>query len=172
MNRGRHSRLTTSGIIATAALAVAFGLGSPAHAEDWKPAGQFGFFGVGKAYQVEKGHLYWIGEYSGTFFNDKGKGSLFDQAGVKCPAFADIDNNNKKVKGGGYCIISDLAGDQAYLSWQGEGDGISGHPNPGTFEWTGGTGKYQGITGKNTYTGFIQVNWQDGTSSGYSTWNR
>ena len=56
-----------------------------------KVTGAFGWFGVGKTYQIEKGHLYFVGEFSGTFLNDKGDGSLFDKAGVKCPAFYDID---------------------------------------------------------------------------------
>ena len=53
----------------------------------------------------------WVGEYSGTFFNDKGESSPSHQAGGKCPAFTDL-------------------------------------------------------------TGHVHVNWQDGTSSGYVTWNR
>ena len=57
-----------------------------AHAQDWKVVGEFGWFGVGKAHQIEKGHFYWVGEFSGTFFNDKGKGSHFHHAGVKVPS--------------------------------------------------------------------------------------
>jgi hypothetical protein len=94
-----------------AAVAAGFGLGSPAHSEDWNAVGQFGFFAVGRAYQIEKGHFVWVGEYSGTFFNDKGESSPSHQAGGKCPAFTDL-------------------------------------------------------------TGHVHVNWQDGTSSGYVTWNR
>jgi len=140
-----------------------------ANAEDWKVVGEFGWFGVGKAYQIEKGHFYWVGEFSGTFFNDKGKGSLFHRAGVKCPAFFDADFNNKKHKGGGYCVITDTDGDQAYCTWQNTGDTVTG---PGTFQYVGGTGKYQGISGSNTFVGVTQVNWQDGTTSGFATWNR
>jgi hypothetical protein len=162
-------KLATRHIIATAAVAAALGLGTPAHSEDWKPVGEFGSFAVSKAYQIEKGHPYWIGEFSSTFVNDKGEGSLFNQAGVKCPAFNDIDTNTKKAKAAGYCIISGAAGDQAYGSWQGEGDGVTTH---GTYQWTGGTGKYKEITRNGTFTGHTQVNWQDGTSSGYATWNR
>ena len=75
--RGTNALLC--GFAAFMALAVC----NAAHAEDWKVTGSFGWFGVGKAYQIEKGHVYFVGEFSGTFFNDKGKGSLFDQAGVK-----------------------------------------------------------------------------------------
>ena len=140
-----------------------------ANAEDWKVAGEFGWFGVGKAHQIEKGHFYWVGEFSGTFFSDKGKGGLLHRAGVKCPAFFDADYNNKRHRGGGYCVMSDPDGDQAYASWQNEGDTIVG---PGTFTFTGGTGKYQNISGKNSFVGVTQVNWADGTASGFATWNR
>jgi hypothetical protein len=148
---------------------VLCGLGT-ASAEDWKVTGAFGWFGVGKTYQIEKGHFYFVGEFSGTFFNDKGDGSLFDKAGVKCPAFYDIDQNNKKGNAAGYCTISNAGGDQAYVSWKCEGDGV--HCN-GPFEYTGGTGKYAGITGSNyTFSATTEVNWQDGTVTGLSTWNR
>ena len=156
-------------LVTAAAVALALGLVMPARAQDWKVTGEFGWFGVGKAYQIEKGHFYWVGEFSGTFFNDKGQGSLFHRAGVKCPAFFDADVNNKKGKAAGYCIITDTDGDQAYATWQNAGDTVRG---PGTFEYTGGTGKYKGISGSNTFVGVTQVNWQDGTSTGYATWNR
>jgi hypothetical protein len=141
-----------------------------AHAEDWKVVGSFGWLAVGKAYQIEKGHIYFVGEFSGTFFNDKGKDSLFDKAGVKCPAFNDLDLNNKKGKAAGYCTISDANGDQAYVSWKCEGDTV--HCS-GPFEYTGGTGKYSGINGSNNnFSATTEVNWQDGTATGFATWNR
>jgi hypothetical protein len=153
-------------VFAAGAAAMLFGA---VHAEDWKVKGEFGWFGVGKAYEIEKGHYYWVGEFSGTFFNDKGEGSPFHRAGVKCPAHNDLDFNNKKSAAAGYCIITDVDGDQAYLSWHNSGDGRTG---PGTFKYTGGTGKYKGISGDNTFVGVTQINWQDGTASGYATWNR
>src|ERR1700730_1878 len=156
-------------LAAAAVVAMTFGPMLPAHAEDWKVTGEFGWLGVGKAQEIEKGHIYFVGESSGTFFNDKGNGSLFNRAGVKCPLFNDVDLNNKKNKVGGYCIITDADGDQAYLSFQAEGDTVRG---TGTFDYTGGTGKYKGISGANTFVGVSQVSWKDGTSSGYSLWNR
>jgi hypothetical protein len=111
---------STKLLLSVAALSAGLIISGGTRAEDWKPVGQAGFLGVGKAYEIEKGHIYWVGEFSGTFFNDKEKG-LFDHAGVKCPAWDDIDLNNKKEKGGGYCVITDLDGDQAYLTWQNAG---------------------------------------------------
>ena len=156
--------------IATATLLI---LSTAAHAQDWKPVGQFGWFGVGKAHQIEEGHFYWLGEFSGTFFSDRGQGGMFHLAGVKCPSWFELDFNKDTAKGGGYCIITDLDGDQAYLSWEnGAVSAKPGTPGPGTFTFTGGTGKYAGISGENRFAGVTQVNWADGTSSGYATWNR
>ncbi len=160
-----------------AACVVALGLATGASATEsggaeaakWKAEGEFGWLGTGKAYQIEEGHIYWVGEFTGTFFNDKGKGSLFHRAGVKCPAYNDLDFNNKTSSASGYCIITDTDGDQAYLNWSGAGDTVVAN---GTFKYTGGTGKYEGSKGSNTFVGVTQVNWQDGTSTGYATWNR
>lgn len=89
---------------------------------------------------------------------------------MKCPAFYDIDLNNKKNKAGGYCTISNAAGDQAYLSFKCEGETVH---CTGPFEYTGGTGKYAGISGSNyTFSATTEVNWSDGTVTGFSTWNR
>jgi hypothetical protein len=98
-----------------------------AQAEDWKPVGQAGYLGTGKAYEIEKGHTYWVGEVAGTFFSDKGEAGLFDHAGVKCPAWADIDSNNKTYKDGGYCTLTDSAGDKAHFTFQVSED-IEHHP--------------------------------------------
>lgn len=160
----RNYRAVLASAIAT------LGFVGTASAQDWKAVGQFGWFGVGKAHEIEKGHYYWVGEFSGTFFNDKGPGSLFHLAGVKCPAHQDLNLNTKKADSGGYCIVTDTDGDQAYLSWTiPNGDVRAGS---GEFEYTGGTGKYKGISGKNPFTGVTQVNWADGTASGFATWNR
>lgn len=153
-------------------VAIVLGAASSAHAADWKVKGHFGWFGVGKAFQIEEGHFYWVGEFSGTFFNDQGEGSTFHLAGVKCPAWYDLDLNKSKTAAGGYCIITDIDGDQAYLTWENAGTPGPGGRGPGTFDYTGGTGKYAGISGKNKFVGITQVNWADGTTSGYALWNR
>ena len=169
----RELRKTTSPSrrFTSVAALVAAAVASSAGAAD-KAVGEFGWFGVGKAYEMEKGHYFWVGEFSGTFFNDKGPGSMFHRSGVKCPGWLDMEFSSKRSQGGGTCIITDLDGDQAYLTWRNAGTPGPGGLGPGTFEYTGGTGKYKGISGDNTFVGVTQVNWQDGTASGYATWNR
>ena len=83
----------------TFAIAIGLACVGAAHAQDWKPIGQFGYYGAGKTYELDKGHTFWVGEFSGTFLSDKGKDGLFDHAGVKCPASIDNDMNNKRAKG-------------------------------------------------------------------------
>jgi hypothetical protein len=167
---GTMRKLSAISSCGAMALALSLGSGCPAHAQDWKVTGEFEYYGVGKVYQIEKGHIFWVGDFGGTFVNDKGKGNLFDHAGVKCPGANDIDSNNKKQRAMGYCIISDTGG-QAYLSWQCEGN-ADGTPCRGTFEYTGGTEKYQTISGKNSFESHTTAQWPDGTVSGYATWNR
>jgi hypothetical protein len=140
--------------------------------QDWKPVGLLGWFGNGKVYEVEKGHYFWVGDFSGTFLSDKGENSLFERAGVKCPGWYDFDVNSQKFTAGGYCAFSDLDGDQAYAKWQSAGSIGVGVRNPGTSEWTGGTDKYKEIEGSNTFVVSIVTNWPDGSISGYSIFNR
>src|SRR5690242_15702441 len=116
------ARLPKTGFGTTAALALTLGMVGSAFGEDIKPVGEFGWFGVGKAQQLEKGHVYWVGEFSGSFFSDKGEGSPFHGAGLRCPGFNDLDFNNKRNKAAGTCVVSDHSGaDQAFLSWDCEG---------------------------------------------------
>ena len=49
----------------------------------------------------------------------------------------------------GYCIITDKDGDKAFLTWKGKD--TSPNVGGGDFQWTGGTGKYSGLKGNNTY---------------------
>src|SRR5215469_8606280 len=72
----------------------------------------------GTVYEMEKGHTYWIGEFAGNFFSNKGKGSLLDQTEVKCFGFNDADTNNTRNKQGGYCVWTDADGDHAYSVWE------------------------------------------------------
>ncbi len=172
MNKQTNSIYSRPGLVSLLA-AFLFILSPAAHAQNWTPVGHFGWFGVGKAHQIEEGHFYWVGEFSGTFFSDQGAGGLFHLAGIKCPAWYDLDLNNDRATAGGYCIVTDIDGDQAYATWVNATRGTApGSPGPGTFTFTGGTGKYAGISGKNRFVGITQVNWADGTTSGYATWNR
>ncbi len=52
----------TQSLTVSALALLAFSL--PAAAQDYKVTGQFGWFGVGKAVELEKDHVIWVGEFS------------------------------------------------------------------------------------------------------------
>jgi hypothetical protein len=164
---------STTLLLSVAALTAGMILSEGTRAEDWKPVGEWSGqivgVGKGKPTQLEKGHIYNYSEGIGTFVSDKGKGGLFDKAGIKCVGDADIDTNKRKATFSGVCVVNDASGAQAYLKYQGEGDTVTW---PGTFEWSGGTGKYQSISGSNGFVTYVTTIWPDGTSSSYTTWNR
>ena len=49
-----------------------------------KYTGKFGWYATGKVFELEKDHIYWVGEFSGTIFNDAGSGFMH-MASVVCP---------------------------------------------------------------------------------------
>jgi len=82
-----------------------------------------------------------------------------------CPTIsARVDNPGKGARLHGF--FTDLDGDQAYLTWQGEGDASR---VPGTFSYTGGAGKYKGISGNNNFVAGPAVLRKDGAASGFAT---
>jgi hypothetical protein len=143
----------------------------PAAAQDYKVTGQFGWFGVGKAVELETDHVFWVGEFSGTFFNDQGANSLFDHSGVRCPGSYDLNFGKKQGRANGFCIIMEdgSPADQAFTKWSCEGDTVT---CSGTFDYTGGTGKHQSASGSNTFTAWTVASWEDNNISGFSIWNR
>ena len=109
--------------------------------------GSFGAQGAGTLHELEEGHIFFVGGFNGVFLSDN-SGGFLDRTQVLCPGVNDIVNGLSQGLHG-YCIITDEDGDKAFAKWSGvdETPGVGGGP----FEWTGGTGKYAGITGDNTF---------------------
>ena len=100
--------------------------------------------------QLEGGHVYAQDVYKGTFFNDTGEGFLHESSWV-CYGVRDLIN--EKGDAGGYCVITDKTNDKAFLEWNGTIDPVMGFN--GDYQWTGGTGKYTGMKGNNTFSATI-----------------
>jgi hypothetical protein len=149
--------------------APAFVLSGVALAEDYKVEGQLAVFATGQAMELEKGHSTWIGVFHATFFSAEGERGIFDKVSNKCTGVGDIDTNNKKVTFSGYCVQGNDGENQAFFRWSCETE--PGRPCSGTDEYIGGTGKYQGITGKVNFVGHPIRSWKDGTSARWSSWN-
>jgi hypothetical protein len=102
---------------------------------------------VAQTYELEKGHVFFLGRSQGVFFNDVADGFL-DKTEVTCALANDlVDGVTTALHG--YCIVTDKDGDKAFLVHQGKGTAPG--KIDGTFQWTGGTGKFTGIQGNNTY---------------------
>jgi len=128
--------------------------------------GKFGWFAVGKVTELEKGHIFFAGEFSGVFFNDKA-GGVLDGIGVQCPGVNDITfgPNGARSAANGVCVLIDVEGDKIFSSWQIAGSFPNG-TEPADWEMTGGTGKYAGIKGKNKF----QCWNNPAASTGYCKW--
>jgi hypothetical protein len=123
----------------------------------------YGHHTVVKVTELEKDHSFVIGENIGTVFNDAGKGFLH-AAAVVCQTVGDRMKNVSNVHG--YCTVTDVDGDKAFLAYKCRNPQVGVARCEGDFQWTGGTGKYTGFTGSNTfYAGAVPK-----TASGYSVW--
>jgi hypothetical protein len=99
------------------------------------------------AYELEKGHVFVLGRSHGVFLNDVADGFL-DKSEVTCAVVSDLVDG-VLTAGHGYCIVTDKDGDKAFLVHQAKGSapGLIA----GSFQWTGGTGKFSGVQGNNAF---------------------
>jgi hypothetical protein len=134
-----------------AAVAIMLSLGARAGAQLAKQGtytGKFGWYAIGKTFDIEKDHMLFVGEFNGTVFNDTGSGFLHGTAFV-CPGMNDV-LRGLSLASQGYCVVTDKDGDKAFLTWKGR---KMTEPSrvAGDYQWANGTGKYTGITGNNTF---------------------
>lgn len=158
---------TTKSIAASALVGILL-IAQPALAADGSFTGQFGALAVGKVQALERpDHIFWSGAFSGTFFDDKGKG-LIHRAWVTCPGSNTIDMAANTSKAGGYCVISDGADSKIYLTWE-----CAGTPSgcKGTGDWISGTGKWKGVKGKATFEAGFGPILSDGTEPTWASWD-
>jgi hypothetical protein len=88
-------------------------------------------------------HMVYVNEYDGAVYNGDGKPFL-DRARYQVVALVDVG-----VTAGGYKTFTEADGSKVFAKFtvtEGKMPDIRG-----TFEFTGGTGKYEGITGKGTF---------------------
>jgi hypothetical protein len=89
----------------------------------------------------------WVFAETATYLNDAGAGFMHEATG-RCVGMG--SGNKAGAHNSGYCVYVDPDGDQIFSTFdisRGEGQGPHG-----TKEYTGGTGKYAGLTGHAEYT--------------------
>jgi hypothetical protein len=91
----------------------------------------------------------WSFVETATYTNDAGHGFLHEATG-RCVGMG--SGNKAGTHNSGYCVYVDPDGDQIFSTFD---VGHSGEDQPlrGTKEYTGGTGKYVGLTGHAEYSG-------------------
>jgi hypothetical protein len=146
----REGQMRAGYKLISALFAIAL-LGAPATAQQTAKSGKYvGRFGAqvtGQPYELEKGHVFFLGTGRGVFFNDVSGGFIDKTEGV-C-AFSNDIVNGVSTGSHGYCTMTDKDGDKAFLGF--EGKGSTPESASGTFRWTGGTGKFSGLQGNNTW---------------------
>jgi hypothetical protein len=152
-------------------LALTFFIAGPTFAAE-KAVGYFGWHATGNFHAIGQIGGFWTGEFSGSFENDAGEGSLFHKMSVRCPAWQKFDFVAGTFEAAGVCYGKELDGDEVYFEWGGFGGPI-GQAAKGWFKYAGGTGKHEGKSGDGGYfIGHTVTNWADGSAGGYATWNK
>lgn len=115
----------------------------------------------GQIQELGANRIAYVGMLPGVILNDAGKGFIH-KARVDCTIVNDV--NQGRAAANGTCVITDAEGDKGFITWKCAGQMPA---CPGDFLWTGGTGKYTGISG----AGKFQGNFIGMTGAGWSDWN-
>lgn len=149
--------------------ALSVGANSPAAAADFELAQHYTWrTTVEEVYSLEGGRTFLIGELTALLLPEP-TGPLSNARAMTCPAVFDVGRVTH-----GFCFQTDPDGDQIFVAirsvpmpqadWPQGATGASA----GTWSYTGGTGKYEGITGDGTYTANTMMSLPGGIIWGYS----
>lgn len=153
--------------LAAGALVTLVAVVGAADAKEFKSTAYFAWYATGPAFEIEPGHYYFVGSFAGVVHYDD-DGHPLQNASAICPGWTNIGIPG----GGGYCVDTDADGDKLFLKWECT-EALT--PPKGAIDAgkcatvvTGGTGKYVGATGGNSFTGVTLAPFGDGTTAGYS----
>ncbi len=138
-----HRGLTM--VVAAGALMLA----SASQAEERTMNAVAAWVGSGEAFKVAPDRAYFAGQFGGALFvEEEGSGTL-NAASLTCPGAVEIALADGSQSGGGHCIMTASDGDIVYARWTCSGVHLVGCA--GDFTLTGGTGKFEGITGQGPF---------------------
>jgi len=110
------------------------------------------FFSIdGERWELEPGHVVWLGTWKGQFSNPDG---FMNGASWECPGITE-NKEGKSQASSGYLIATDSDGDKAWAEWKGRVEIKEGKVT-GMASWRGGTGKFDKIKGHLTYSGEVK----------------
>lgn len=104
--------------------------------------------GQGQVFQVGDNRARFLGSLEGIMYVETAEGRM-NEAFVRCPIVQEIDLAEGTTSATGSCVIIASPEDTAYAEISCEG--IAGICR-GEFRFTGGAGRFEGITGKGSLT--------------------
>jgi hypothetical protein len=100
--------------------------------------------GRGQMFETGPNRVTFVGSFTGMIFVETVKGPL-DAGFMVCPAILDVNVNDGTQEGKGRCTISAKDGSRAYADLSCKGVHLVGCD--GEFTFTGGTDRFEGVTG-------------------------
>ena len=105
------------------------------------------FEGEGMLFQLEDPQVYFVGGYVGVMVVGNDKEPL-NAATMVCPATIETNLDTGAQSGHGRCILTDKDDNKVFAKWTCYGTPIN---CKGAFTFTGGTGRFKGISGINEF---------------------
>ena len=105
------------------------------------------FEGEGMLFQLEDQQVYFVGVYVGVMVVGNEQEAL-NAATMLCPATIETNFKTGDQAGYGRCILKDKDGNKVFAKWTCNGTPLN---CKGAFTFTGGTGKFKGISGINEF---------------------
>ena len=119
--------------------------GTAARAEDEQSIKAFAAWqGRGQIFETGPDRVTFVGSFTGMIFVETDKGPL-DAGFMVCPAILDVNIKDGMQEGKGRCTISAKDGSRAYAELSCKGVHLVGCD--GDFTFTGGTDRFEGLTG-------------------------
>lgn len=132
------------GLLVGALALLAAGAGA-AYAEEGTVVAAAAWQGRGRTFDLGGGEALFLGAFGGTVFVENAQGALH-AARLLCPGTLEAKTGSDTYASQGRCIITARTGDRVFAQWSCTGSVGAGCK--GTFRLTGGTGRFQGITGE------------------------
>ena len=104
----------------------------------------YSWHAIGQMIPLAEGFVLNSGSAWGGLINREGSGFLHDTPTSCAAAVKGVGGNFSET---GFCASTDVDGDRVYMRWVCSYDAKGWCV--GDFDWTDGTGKYKGISGKN-----------------------
>lgn len=152
-------------VVLSAVFLIAADLPTANAAEEGMVKGSAAWVGQGRIFKTGEAEAKFVGAFGGVLYVETADAKM-DAMKLICPGTFDIDVNTGVQQGNGDCILIDKDNDNVFAEWTCDGQNFLGCE--GSFTLTGGTGKFQGITGQSPVqarTAFqeIAVNFKSGT---------